>query len=264
MQKRIAELKEHFIVCGDRAVAGHVIDELRRVQRPVVSIVPAGAAPPELSDPGDLLWVEGDPADEDVLRQAGIMRAGGVVSAMESDRENILVVLAARQTNPILRIVSMLAEAKNEQKMRRAGADAVVRPFKTGGMRMASEMIRPSVVSFLDEMLRDRDKNLRIDEIGVGNGSPAIGKTIESLRINDQDGVLLLALVEPDGHTYSFKPEGGRRVQEGSTLIVMGGPEGLGALRKKWGGHLYQEIAVTMERHTTSGLAMPGPGGPAT
>jgi voltage-gated potassium channel len=247
MEKAIGELKDHYIVVGDRAVAGHVIDELRRVKRAVVSVVPAGSAPPRLADPGDVFYLEGDPADEMVLVQAGIMRAAGVVSAMESDRENILVTLASRQTNPILRIVSMLVEERNEQKLRRAGADAVVRPFLTGGLRMASEMIRPSVVTFLDQMLRDRDQNLRIDEIGIGHGSAAAGKTIDALAINEQEGVLLLALVEPDNKTYRFKPDPALRVSEGATLIVMGGPDALVHMRKRWGGHLY-DIATTLER----------------
>ena len=236
MQKAIGELRDHFIVVGDRAVAGHVIDELRRVKRAVVSIVPPAASPPTLADPGELLWIDGDPADETVLAAAGIMRAAGVVSAMESDRENILVTLAARQTNAAVRIVSMLADEKNEQKLRRAGADSVVRPFLTGGLRMASEMIRPGVVTFLDQMLRDRDQNLRIDEIPIGEGSAAIGKSVGALAVDHEPGVLLLALVEPDGATYRFKPDAAFKVAQGATLIVMGGPDAVGAVRRRFVG----------------------------
>ena len=236
MQKAIGELRDHFIVVGDRAVAGHVIDELRRVKRAVVSIVPPAASPPTLADPGELLWIDGDPADETVLAAAGIMRAAGVVSAMESDRENILVTLAARQTNAAVRIVSMLADEKNEQKLRRAGADSVVRPFLTGGLRMASEMIRPGVVTFLDQMLRDRDQNLRIDEIPIGEGSAAIGKSVGALAVDHEPGVLLLELVEPDGATYRFKPDAAFKVAQGATLIVMGGPDAVGAVRRRFVG----------------------------
>jgi len=247
MRKEIGELKEHFIVCGDRIVAAHVIDELRRVQRPVVSVIPAGSKLHPLSTEGELLQVEGDPADEDSLRDAGIMRAAGLVSAMESDRENILVTLTARQTNPIMRIVSMLVEAKNGNKLRRAGADAIVDTSMIGGLRVASEMIRPGVVTFLDSMLRDRDKNLRIDEIRVEPGSSAIGKPIGSLKVNDIGGLLLLAYVAANGKDRYFKPSDSLIVEEHGTLLVMGGPEAVTRLRGMYGGQHAGALKTTTE-----------------
>jgi voltage-gated potassium channel len=236
MQKAIGQVRDHYLVCGDRALAGHVLDELRRTRRPVVAVVPAGTTPPPLTTEGELLFVEGDPADEDVLRSAGIMRAAGVFACMDSDRENVLITLTARQTNPLLRIVSMLVDGRNEAKLRRAGADAVVSPPRIGGLRMASEMVRPSVATFLDSMLRDREQNLRIEEIPVGAGSPAIGRPLGTLRLNDTPGLLLLALVEPEGGRTHFKPDEGRAVREGSVLIVMGAPDAVGELRRRYGG----------------------------
>jgi voltage-gated potassium channel len=247
MRKSIGELKEHFIVCGDRIVAAHVIDELRRVQRPVVSIVPAGMTLHPLSTEGELLQVEGDPADEDTLREAGIMRAAGLVAAMESDRENVLVTLTARQTNPIMRIVSMIIEVKNDAKLRRAGADAVVNTSMIGGLRVASEMIRPGVVTFLDSMLRDRDKNLRIDEVRIESGSPAIGRAIGTLKVNEMQGLLLLAYVAANGKDRHFKPAENLPVEEGGTLLVMGGPEAVTSLRERYGGHHAGALKTTME-----------------
>lgn len=247
MKKAIDELKEHFIVCGDRIVAAHVIDELRRVQRPVVAVVPEGGTMHPLQTTGDLLFIQGDPSDEDVLREAGVMRAAGVVAAMESDRENVLVTLTARQTNPIMRIVAMLVEPRNESKLRRAGADSVVSPPLIGGLRLASEMIRPKVVTFLDMMLRDRDRTMRIDEIQVGPGSAAIGKKVGALGVGATPGVLLLALVEPDGTHTHFKPADDMLVEQGATIIVMGGPEGVGALRRKFGGIAYGTLTTTGE-----------------
>ena len=248
MRKAIGEMKEHFIVCGDRIVAAHVIDELRRVQRPVVSVVPLGSTLHPLASEGELPTIEGDPADEDTLRDAGIMRAAGLVSAMESDRENVLVTLTARQTNPIMRIVSMLIEVKNEQKLRRAGADAVVNTSMIGGLRVASEMIRPMVVTFLDSMLRDRDKNLRIDEVTIEPGSPAIGRKIGTLGINAMPGLLLLAYVSPNDGARTFKPDEALVVEEGGTLLVMGGPDAVTQLRDKFGGHHALNLKTTMER----------------
>jgi voltage-gated potassium channel len=247
MKKAIDELKEHFIVCGDRVVAANVVDELRRVQRPVVAVVPEGSTMHPLQTEGELLFVEGDPADDDVLREAGITRAAGLVAAMESDRDNVLVTLAARQTNPIMRIVAMLTEPRNELKLRRAGADSVVSPPLIGGLRLASEMIRPKVVTFLDMMLRDRDRTMRIDEVQVGPGSPAIGKKIGALGIGATPGVLLLALVDAGGAHTHFKPADDMLVQQDSTIIVMGGPEGLGVLRKRLGGIAYGTLTATGE-----------------
>jgi voltage-gated potassium channel len=236
MKKAIDALHGHFIVCGDRIVAAHVIDELRRVQRPVVAVIPEGSTLHPLQTTGELLQVGGDPADEEVLREAGIMRAAGVVAALESDRENVLVTLTARQINPAVRIVAMLVEPRNEAKLRRAGADSVVSPALIGGLRLASEMIRPKVVTFLDSMLRDRDRNLRIDEIKVGEGSHAIGRTVGTLGINAQAGLLLLALVSPDGSRTHFKPADDLVVATGATLIVMGAPGTVGVLRERYGG----------------------------
>lgn len=176
------------------------------------------------------------------------MRAAGVVAALESDRENVLVTLTAKQTNPILRVVSMVLEPRNEAKLRRAGADAVVIVSRIGGLRLASEMIRPTVATFLDQMLRDRDRNLRIEEIQIGPGSSAIGQTIASLKINEIAGLLLLALVEPDGSTYQFKPEGRLVLKERQTLIVMGGPGAVDELRQRHGGHIYMTPMATAER----------------
>jgi voltage-gated potassium channel len=239
MRQAIAELKDHVIVCGASVVAGHFIEEMVRVRRPVVAVVPLGGTVPHLSEERELCRVEGDPADEEVLVEAGIGRASGLVSALESDRDNVLVILTARQINPALRIVAMLVDQRNEPKLRRAGADSVVSPFQIGGMRMASEMIRPMVVTFLDTMLRDTDRNLRIEEIQVGRGSPAIGRVVADLKVNDSPGLMLIALVEPGRQKWAFKPDAKAMVAEGATLIVMGDPAGVGELRRRFGGEAY-------------------------
>jgi len=236
MRQAIAALREHYIVCGAGTVAGHVLEELVRVQRPVMAIVPAGSAPPALGMEVELLYLEGDPADEEILREAGVERARGLVPALESDRDNVLVTLTARQIKPDLRIVAMLADHRNEAKLRRAGADAVVSPYRIGGLRMASELIRPVAVTFLDQMLRDRDKNLRVDEVRICAGSPAVGKRVGDLKVNDQPGLLLLALVAPGGGRYEYKPDPDARVEAGATLVVMGSPEAAAQLRDRWGG----------------------------
>jgi voltage-gated potassium channel len=234
MRRAIGALRDHFVVCGSGIVAAHVLEELRRVQRHAVAIVPAAAAPMPVSALSDLLTVEGDPAEESVLREAGVERAAGIVPALESDRDNVLVVLTARQLNPAIRIVAMVTDAGNATKLQRAGADAIVNPPLIGGMRLASVLIRPAVVTFLDRMLRDQDRQLRVEEVVVGRGSPAAGRRVADLKVNDVPGVLLVALAMPDG-SYRFKPSDDTVVAEDARLIVMGGVEGVAELRRRYG-----------------------------
>jgi voltage-gated potassium channel len=101
---------------------------------------------------------------------------------------------------------------------------------------MASELIRPVAVTFLDQMLRDRDRNLRVDEVRIGEGSPAIGQRVGDLKVNDLPGLLLLALVAPDGERYEYKPDAASRLERGSTLVVMGSPQAAAQLRERVGG----------------------------
>ena len=243
MRQAIAALRDHYIVCGAGTVAGHVLEELIRVKRPAVAIVPPGATPPSLGVGSELLHVVGDPSDEEVLKEAGALHAAGLVPALESDRDNVLITLTARQIRPELRIVAMLADSRNEGKLRRAGADAIVSPYRIGGLRMASELIRPVAVTFLDQMLRDRDKNLRVDEVRIGAGSPAVGRRIGELKVNDVPGLLLLALVAPDGQRYEYKPDAAALVEAGATLVVMGGPEAAAELRTRFGAEPRSEEA---------------------
>ncbi len=244
MRQAIADLRDHVIVCGAGVVAGHLIEELLRVQQSVVAVIPQGSNPPQPGERRELLHIVGDAADEEVLREAGLERAMGLVPALEQDRDNVLVTLTARQINPSVRIVAMLVDPRNEPKLRRAGADSVVSPFLIGGMRMASELIRPMVVTFLDTMLRDRDRNLRVEEIRVGRGSPAVGRPVGELKVNDVPGLMLIALVEPSTQKWTFKPDGATEVAEGATLIVMGDPHGVGELRRRYGGEAYTTPAA--------------------
>ncbi len=247
MRQAIADLRDHVIVCGAGVVAGHCIEEMQRVRRPVVAVIPHGAELPRIAEDRDLARVEGDAADEEVLLEAGIQRASGLVAALESDRDNVLVILTGRQLQAGLRIVAMLVDPRNEPKLRRAGADSVVSPFEIGGMRMASEMIRPMVVTFLDTMLRDTDRNLRVEEIVVGRGSPAIGRAVADLRIDDTPGLMLIALVESSRQKWAFKPDARTTVREGATLIVIGDPSGVGDLRRRYGGEAYAGAAPTKD-----------------
>lgn len=221
MDRNIARMAGHYIVCGETAATWYVAEELQRSGRALVVVAPTEEASAEAyAYLGDVPRVVGDPSDDDCLQQAGIERASGVVVCMENDKDNVLVTLAARRLAPAARIVASTESSEAEGKLRTAGADAVVSPSRIGGLRMASELVRPEVVSFLDQMLRDPRTSLRVEEISVPQDSPAVSKPLSWLNINELDGTVLLALRTPAGQVI-FKPSPDLTLEPGVILIAM-------------------------------------------
>lgn len=225
MSKSIDDLSGHVIVCGVGRTGQHVIDELHATHTPFVAVDSDGDKLRRLGDhyekDGRFHYVVGDATDDDVMRSAGITRAKGLVSALDDDKANLFATLTARSLNPTMRIITKMLDAATEPKMRRAGADKVVSPNIIGGMRLASEMIRPNVTEFLDQMLRAPDHVLRIEEAVVGKGSPAAGKTLGSVGLRKICDVLVVAVRSADGK-YRFNPGAETPLEPGATLIVLG------------------------------------------
>lgn len=235
MERDLADMDKHHIVCGSGATAIYAATELSAVQRQVVlvthSVEGAERAKSELPQ---IVVVVGDPTDDDVLRAAGVERAVGLVACTDSDNENVVVTLTARQLNAFLRIVSRVEDVDHIPKVKKVGANAAVSPQHIGGLRLASELVRPTVVNFLDTMLRDRDLNLRIDEVWVPEGSPVIGKPLSTLKLNDLPDVLLLAAREHG--SWKYNPPRSYELQPGVVLIFLGTPDDLQAVRGRVGG----------------------------
>ncbi len=225
MEKSIERMSGHYIVCGDTAAAGYVIDELTKTRRQVVCVLPAAAS--ELSDRlGTVPHVVGDPTDDETLREAGVERASGIVTSMDSDNDNILVVLTARRLAAHARIVAATERVAAEAKLRAAGADAVVSPSRIGGLRMASELVRPNVVTFLDRMGRDDVRSRRVEEVTVPSDASAVGKTLEALRVADVGGAVLLAVRRSGTGDYEFRPSLDTTVEAQMTLVFMADADG--------------------------------------
>ncbi|MGB0680260.1 MAG: potassium channel family protein, partial [Polyangiales bacterium] len=160
----------------------------------------------------------------------GITRALGVVAALHDDKDNIFATITARALNPGARIVAKAVEHSAEDKLRRAGADAVVSPNYIGGIRLAGEMVRPSVVQFLDRMIRDQEMTLRIEEITISEGSDMVGCTLANSQIRDKTNALVLAVRQSNG-TYHYNPSGDFVIAAGTTLIVIAQTRDLAHLR---------------------------------
>ncbi len=226
MQKLIGKLNGHYIVCGAGKFGEHIIREFVDTRRPFVVIEAEREHVTEVAVRfPDAPVVHGDAAENDVLEAAGVGRAAGMLVATENDKDNIVITLTGRQMNHTMRIVTRCNDARHSEKLKRAGADSVVSTNFIAGLRMASEMFRPSVVSFLDKMLRDKERNLRIEEMVVPEGA-GLGTMQEARRY-----ALVLAIRYPDG-SYQFNPSGETVLAPGATLIFMGSPDDRGSLSK--------------------------------
>ncbi|MFH1982701.1 MAG: NAD-binding protein [Pseudomonadota bacterium] len=225
MKKAIDKLENHYIVCGGGETGLPVIEELVKNKEHVVLV----ESNQENIDRcckviEDLLYVLGDATEDEHLISAGIARAKGVAICLPSDKDNLYVTMTARMLNRKLRIISRMVNVKLKAKLKKAGADSVVSPNSIGALRIASEMIRPTVVNFLDSMLRSKRGNLRIHQIVVGSNSPMVGVAMKDSGLKSQYRLLVLGAQEEE-RDIEFNPDPMTPLRSGMTLIVMGDME---------------------------------------
>jgi voltage-gated potassium channel len=233
MRNRISKLEGHVVVCGAGTTGSHVVEELIAAGRPCVAI----DLDQQALDRGALQWGEerflyiaGDATDDTVLHAANIARASGVVASLPNDKDNLYLVVTTRLVNPSARIVARGGDVRMLDKLKKAGADTVVSPNFIGGMRMVSELMRPHVVRFIDEMLRDRAGNWRIEEVTIPAGSGLVGQSLQQADLRGIYDVAVLAVRDRDGR-YSYNPGADFVLEELATLIILGRLEQVSALR---------------------------------
>jgi len=223
MQNQIAMLKNHYIVCGAGRTGSHIIAELKKTKRDYVIIEKSDDTVQQLEN---CLYLVGDASDDNVLKAAKIDTAAGLFATLPTDEENLFLIITAAELNRNMKIISKAVKETSVKKLISAGASAVVQPNLIGGMRMASEMIRPHVTSFLDKMLKEGKGDLRVDEAAVRSS------TIK--KINDinfkESGALPLAIVTKNG--YVFNPDGNTELKEGDKIIVMGNTSQVSRLKE--------------------------------
>ncbi len=221
MHRKIEALTGHIIVCGAGTTGVHAIRELLCTKTPFVVIDRDEARLAELQEEhgADTPVIHGEAHDDQVLMRAGIERARGVLVMLHDDRDNVYCTLTARSMNPKVRIISKAIEHGAAAKLERAGADRVVSPNFIGGMRLVSEMLRPSVVEFLDTMLRGR-VGLRIEEVRVETAAKVAGKCLSEMTLTDEPQALVLAIRNKAGE-YRFKPPPDFRLEEGMSIVVL-------------------------------------------
>ena len=222
MDNRIARMRDHIVLCGAGRTGSEIAQELYKTLTPFVIIEKDEEALKRLKFLKDIPYLQGDATRDSVLRRSGIERAKGLLAVLPDDQANVFLVLTVRALNPDLRIISKLSNDNNHQKLVRAGADAVVQTQAIGGLRMASMMIRPSVVTFLDKMLRVTGETLRVEELAATASMQ--GKTLQQLNLTERTGLLVVALQRPEEQEYCFNPKPETELGEGDVLIVIGSP----------------------------------------
>ncbi len=220
MKKIIDGLSGHYLICGNSETGRYIIEELRKTHRSFVVIDHDPAKIAALAQK-DVPYIEGDATSEEVLRAAGIERASGLITTLHTDADNLFVALTAKGINHNLRVIAKAVNEESRAKFLRAGADSVVMPNAIGGLRMVSEMVRPSVVTFLDTMLRDKDQSIRVEEVHLQQNSYAVGSPLGETGILDLEGASVVALVRAN-QPYRFNPPPSLRLEAGDTLILMG------------------------------------------
>ena len=241
IHKQIGKLDNHIILCGAGQVGKQIAIEFYKTKTPFVVIERNPAAVEQLQAGlgSGVICLEGDATEDEILKQAGIERARGFIAALSDDKDNIFAVLSARSLNPDLRIVARVNDEDNTDKLRQAGADVIVAPNTVGGMRMASEMVRPEAVYFLDQMLRASEvkKRLRLTELPVDEIKiPALESDTFSIADIGQHTELLVMAVKHEGQ-YRYKPRGNTLLHRsteshnGDMLVVIGTQEELDRAR---------------------------------
>jgi voltage-gated potassium channel len=234
MNKDIESLNKHVIICGGGATGATIIREMQATRTPFIVIEANEDRIRQMMNDEKIVpfpYIIGDATADSVLVQAGINRACGLVAALPDDKDNVFVVISARQLNAKLRIVSRGTEPNIAEKLLRVGADSVVSPNNIGGMRLASEIIRPRAVEFLDRMLQDKDHTLRVEEVTVNKGSRIQDKTLEEADIRSHADVLVIAVRQPSGN-YIHNPRPELILQESTVLILIGVVEEVTKLKK--------------------------------
>lgn len=231
VQQKIDTLKKHTIVCGYGRNGMQAIVKLKNYQKELVVIEKDKALIEQLDNEG-ILYVEGDATTDAVLQKAGIENASNLITALPSDADNLFVVLTAHQLNKKCRIISRASNESSYGKLKIAGADNVIMPDKLGGAHMASLVVTPDVLEFVDKLTIEGETTANLEEVVV-NSLPKeyLGKTILDLDLRKKTGCTVIGYKTTDG-SYIINPEASITLLADTSLIVLGRPEQIVKLRE--------------------------------
>ncbi|SRR5579871_2057801 len=234
-KKMIDKLHDHYIVCGFGRVGRGAAVELQRAGVPFL-VVDKNDERVEWAMKLGMLAVLADATDDETLREAGVMRAKGLIATLQSDADNLFVILSAKALNQSLLVSARVASEQSEKKLRLAGADYVFAPYDMTGNRMAQVMLKPHVFQFIDFTTKGMGLDVGIEQVRVPTSSEYAAKTLEQLQVRRDLGVIVMAIRKSDGRML-FNPPAEAEIEGGDYLIAMGEPANLRRLE-----HMLTEV----------------------
>lgn len=233
MEKKLAKIRNHFIICGFGAVGEDVVNEFIRENKPFVLIEKDKNVLNKLLKefPGTILVI-GDATDDEILKNAQIEKAKGVLAVLGKTADNLYICLSARSLNAKLRIIARVIESESIDKLKKAGADYVFSPEKIGGIRLAAAALKPAVTSFLDAIIRGEYLDLVLNEVEVQEHSSIVRKTLQESEISKNIGIIISAIKSANTDKLIFNPSSKTIINPGDILIVFGSLDQIKQLKK--------------------------------
>jgi voltage-gated potassium channel len=231
MERKIAGFTGHLVVCGAGETGTFVLDELGKTGASAVVVDLHADRVAALAERTELATVEGDATDLDTLERAGLARASCVVAALPHEKDNLVITVLVRQNYPEIRIVARHVDPAMADRLKKAGANATVSPTAIGGMRLASEAVRPHVVGFLDQMIKEKGSPVRIEEIRVPDGSQWTARDLGGLSLRTRWGLTALAVKDAPDAPFRYSPAPEEKLRSGAVLVVLGEERRIGEAR---------------------------------
>jgi len=226
MGKKLINLKDHYIICGHGRMGKIVRERLQEERLPFVVIDNDESKLAELMETNECLFMKGDATQEETLIQAGIKKAKALAALLSSDADNLYLVLTVRLINPSLFILSKAMDEEAERKILQIGANRVVSPYKLSGLKIAQALIRPTLVDFMDLIIRRKELSLYMEEFSVKKDSRIASRNLRECDIRKTANVIVVAMKKP-GEDLVFNPSPEVKIEMGDILLVLGDEEAI-------------------------------------
>ncbi len=223
VKNQIQNLSNHVIVCGYGRNGMQAAERLKAYKQPFIVVEREKEVIEKYED--SVLFMEGDANDDNVLIEAGVERASYLIAALPDDAENLFVVLSARQLNKSLFIISRASKVTSQKKLLLGGANKVIMPDKIGGDHMASLVVIPDLITFMDKLSMEGEHTTNLEEVAIEDFSDQVEcNSLRDLDLRRKTGCTIIGYIEPNGN-YIINPEADLPLQPNSKVIVLGRPE---------------------------------------